>query len=86
MSAFRHDLRFAIRNLAASPGFTTNAILVLALGIGANTAVFGIVNALLLKPMPGREGRDVLGTGRPLRGAQRESCSRCAASRRSCEP
>ena len=52
LDQLRQDLSFAVRTLRRSPGFAAGALLVLALGIGATTTAFGVVDAVLLQPLP----------------------------------
>jgi len=52
MNTLIEDLRFAVRSLAKNPGFTMAVVLSLAMGIGANTSIFSVANALLFRPLP----------------------------------
>src|SRR5438309_8092597 len=59
------DLRYGCRMLAGSPGFTSVAVLSLAMGIGANCAIFSFADALLLRPLPVARPGEILTVGSP---------------------
>src|SRR5262245_11703630 len=62
------DLKFAFRQLLKNPGFTAVAVLTLALGIGANTAIFSLFNSIALRPLPVPEANRVVSLHQSFRG------------------
>src|SRR5687767_13929817 len=68
METLFNDIRYGLRSLVKYPGFTLLALITLALGIGANTAIFNVVNAVLLRPLPFPDSERVMWIGQEFSG------------------
>ena len=71
LEALVRDIRLAARQLRRTPGFTLITVLILALGVGANTAVFSLFNALVLRPLPVHEPERLVGLRQVMPDGQR---------------
>src|SRR6202142_1686557 len=70
MGSLMQDIQYGMRTLRKNPGFTAVAILTLALGIGANTAIFSLVDSFLLRPLPVKDPAQITTLAYQLKGGQ----------------
>ncbi len=75
MQSFWQDLRYGVRMLRKNPGFTAVAVLTLALGIGANTAIFSVINSVLIKALPYPEADELVSVWETVSNGSRNSVS-----------
>jgi predicted permease len=75
MDRLRLDLKLAFRRLIQNPGFTIVAVITLALGIGANTAIFSVINAILIRPLPVERPNEIVSLNETLHGDSYPSLS-----------
>ena len=68
MRTLRQDVLYALRQMRLSPIFTLTAMLTLALGIGATTAIFSVMDALMFRPLPIRDPQQLVAVGRSMGG------------------
>src|SRR4051794_30293136 len=74
-----HDLKYVLRRLARTPGFTLATLVTLALGIGANTAIFSVINGVLLKPLPFPQADRLIGVWQTAPGVNIKDLNACLA-------